>query len=256
MLQCPNYRFLLFRNMIFTKQSVIYLLCIASTLQCSPAIFYIEGNTGTGKTTILHALAKKHPEVIVLEEPVTSVQNVQGINALELMYEDQKRWALTVNLLYYVFHIQQLQLAMESNPDGIIISDRSLFSGIAFCNADAAAGVLHPLEPILYKKLSHTTSSLIPKPRGIIYMRANPEVSFQRICTRSRKEEAHITSNYWEMLHEGHEHMLLHNKPEALADVPILVIDCNQDMHANPDFVSDTIVKIEQFMKTCIAQKK
>ncbi len=231
------------------KHFVVFLCCFTFAIESTPSIFYIEGNTGSGKTTIARALAKKNPSFVMLEEPVQQVQSTNGINALQMMYDNQERWGLTVNLLYYAFHIKNLKKAIADFPDSIIVSDRSLFSGHAFCYADEKSGLLHPLEGILYRELSGAISPALPKPSGIIYIRTDPEISFARICTRSRKEEAGIDATYWHTLHEGHEQMLIHNRPEGIADVPVLVLECNEDMRQNASFISNTIRAIEEFIR-------
>ena len=227
----------------------------ACNVYATPPIFYIEGNTGSGKTTLLHALAKKNPNFVVLEEPVAQVKNVNGINALRMMYEDQKRWSLTVHLLYYVFHIHNLQKAIAQFPNNIIISDRSIFSGPIFCSAEKESGHFHPLEEILYNKLFNLSASSIPKPHGFIYVRTNPEVSFERINKRLRKEEMHIDLAYWKKLHDAHEKMLIKTKT-IIGDVPVLVLEGDSDMHQNPSFITDSIRTIELFIQECIKEHK
>ena len=232
-----------------------YLLitCIAMSASNynTPPIFYIEGNTGSGKTTLLYALAEKNPNFVVLEEPVAQVQDVNGINALHMMYEDQRRWSFTVHLLYYVFHIHDLQKAMAQFPHNIIISDRSIFSGPIFCSAEKESGHFHPLEEILYNKLFNLSASSIPKPHGFIYVRTNPKVIFERINKRLRKEEMHIDLAYWKKLHDAHENMLIKTKT-IIGDVPVLVLEGDSDMHQNPSFITDTIHTIELFIQECI----
>jgi deoxyadenosine/deoxycytidine kinase len=167
------------------------------------------------------------------------------------MYENQKRWSLTVNLLYHVFHIQNLQKTMLQFPDKIIISDRSLFSGHAFCYADTQSGILHPIENILYKKISHIAASTVPKPHGFIYIRTQPEISFERICKRKRKEEAHIDAEYWKKLHEGHEHMFFHDN-SITKNIPLLILEYNDNMHEKETCIAQAIQKITSFIQQCI----
>ncbi len=213
-------------------------------------LFYIEGNTGSGKTTLLRALAQRNPDFVTLEEPVTDVQNVQGINALHMMYADQKRWSLTVYLLYYAFHIKQLKKTILSFSKSVIVSDRSIYSGLAFSYADQVAGVLHPLENILYEQLIEIASSTLAKPYGFIYVRTKPEISFERINKRKRAEETKVPFNYWKSLHEAHERMFF-QKNNFINDIPVLVLDYDSNADKN-EAISEAIQRIEVFIKTCI----
>lgn len=235
---------------------LMFIAMSSSYLHSSSPIFYIEGSTGAGKTTLIRALAEKNPDFVVLEEPVAAVQNVNGINALQLMYEDQARWSLNVYLLYYVYHMHNMQNALSKYPNSTIVSDRSIFTGYPFCYADSISGHLHPLENSLYQELSKLSASNIPKPHGFIYLRTSPEVSFERICKRQRKEEADVDIQYWKNIHEGHEKMLVHKTVGPLADVPVLVIEADCDMHQNSSFIPDSIRTIEQFMQQCIREHK
>ena len=50
----------------------------------SKYIFSIEGNIGSGKTTIIHHLQKIYgDQVILVEEPVKDWQNLEGENLLK-----------------------------------------------------------------------------------------------------------------------------------------------------------------------------
>jgi deoxyadenosine/deoxycytidine kinase len=234
---------------------VLFIAMSTCNIYGTPPIFYIEGNTGSGKTTLLYALAEKNSNFVVLEEPVAQVQNVDGINALHMMYTDQSRWSFTVHLFYYIFHIHNLQKAISQFPHNIIITDRSIFSGQAFCYAEKESGHFHHLEEILYKELSKLSSSSIPKPHGFIYLRTSPEISFERISRRRRKEEAHVDIEYWKNLHEGHENMLIKTKT-IIGDIPVLVLEGDSNMHQNPSFITDSIRTIELFIQQCIKEHK
>ena len=46
-------------------------------------IFSIEGNIGSGKTTIIHHLQRLYKDVLLVEEPVKEWQNLEGENLLK-----------------------------------------------------------------------------------------------------------------------------------------------------------------------------
>ena len=69
-------------------------------------------------------------------------------------------------------------------------------------------------------------------PKGFIYLSVDPEVAYERIKKRNRASEKQITLAYLKQIHEKHEQFLVRKEgvlPE-LASVPLLVIDCNQEI--------------------------
>lgn len=213
----------------------------------TPPFFCIEGNTGSGKSTLLRALVAKNNHYVALDEPVADAQDVEGINALQLLYENQKRWALTVNLLFYTLHVKNIKNALSKFSDRIIVTDRSLFSGAAFCAADRAAGKFHPLEDIVYRNMTSLSCNSAPKPQGFVYVRTEPEICFDRINKRSRSEELTVPLAYWKKLHEAHEQLFIARSP-LIEDIPVLVLDYNEDLNQNEKCVEQALQKIETFM--------
>jgi len=56
-----------------------------------PLFISIEGNIGSGKSTILKIIRENFPELNILDEPLTEWQNVgekKNINLLGLYYQD------------------------------------------------------------------------------------------------------------------------------------------------------------------------
>ena len=72
-----------------------------------------------------------------------------------------------------------------------------------------------------------------------IYLRCNPNTSFERIKKRGREEEKNITLEYLEKLHKYHEEWLL-NVPD------VLIIDCDKDFENNLEYQTELINKIKQ----------
>ena len=80
------------------------------------------------------------------------------------------------------------------------------------------------------------------KPKGFIYLRASPEISFERIKKRSRSGEETIPFEYLKELHNKHENWLM-DEPN------VLVLDVNEDFENNPDKLSEMIQQVLMFIK-------
>ena len=64
------------------------------------------------------------------------------------------------------------------------------------------------------------------KPDGIIYLRAEPETSYERIKKRSRDEESIIPLDYFKQIHEKHENWLQNENN-------VLILDANVEFENN-----------------------
>ena len=63
------------------------------------AIYSIEGNIGSGKSTFLNLLKVHVPQINVIPEPVAEWQKVsQKYNLLDEYYKDPNRWAFTFQI--------------------------------------------------------------------------------------------------------------------------------------------------------------
>jgi|SRR5579872_1645568 deoxyadenosine/deoxycytidine kinase len=221
------------------------------TVSSQPAIFCIEGNTGSGKTTLLEALCKKNPHFILVKEPVDEIQNHAGENLLQRCYEDLSRWSFTCNLAFLVYHIKELQKMISRYPNKIYITDRSIFGLMhAFIPLDHDIGCIKNSELLLYKQLFDLMVAQFGKPAGFIYVRTNPDVTYQRINNRARIEELSVPLKYWEQLHAKYEVMFIHKKSEIeyLKDVPLLIIDGNRDVKQSAHHMDSAIKEMETFI--------
>lgn len=89
-----------------------------------PFTVLIEGNIGSGKTTYLKYF-EKFNDVCLLTEPVEKWRNVNGVNLLELMYRDPKKWAMPFQS--YVT-LTMLQSHTAPTDKKLKIMERSIFS--------------------------------------------------------------------------------------------------------------------------------
>lgn len=197
----------------------------------------VEGNIASGKTTFLKYL-QNHDNIEVFFEPVESWRNLNGSNLLKLMYQDPEKW---------IFHFQSyatltiLENHLKKCPKNIKIMERSIYSARhCFLKMLYETNKIRKESyDILNKWYEFAENQFEFQPDGIIYLKTAPKVAYQRVKLRGRKEEASITENYLQQLHDYHESWLNQQNKE----IPVLVL--NGDL--NEELIQKEYEKIKNF---------
>ena len=188
-------------------------------------MLFLEGNIGAGKSSFLQILAD-HLDCKVIFEPHNRWQGLNGEgNLLDLFYKNPKRWAYTFETYTLLTRLLDHQIHVHDQPTGFVISERSPYSGRhCFAANTHAQGYLTDLEWEVYQSLcNHLFEEHVAKPSGIIYLRTDPKVCYERLHIRNRSEEASLPLSYLEQIHTQHENWLLNN-PQ---NIPVLILDGN-----------------------------
>lgn len=187
----------------------------------------IEGNIGSGKSTLVHRLAEEL-SLRTLPEPVdewSSVHDDDGKNIIERFYQDPKRNAHLFQSIAFRTRVKGL-LAVEKGVP--IITERSIFTDRnIFAKNLHEKGELTPIEWNDYDQWFHfITSSLKEKivPDVYIYVRAEPKTCMERIKKRGRSGEDSISMEYLTELHIKHDEWLMREDSKK-----IFIIDANGD---------------------------
>lgn len=155
-------------------------------------ILSIEGNIGSGKSTIINFLRfLKSDNIIFVDEPVSEWQNIKSDNknALELFYENQKDNSFWFQVLAYITRLKNLMQAIKDNPNKIIISERSIYTDkYIFAKMLYEKNYISDIE---YKTYNYwfDTFKEITNVDVILYVNTNPEECMKRIIKRNRDEE-------------------------------------------------------------------
>tara|TARA_B100001250_G_scaffold2806_1_gene2391 strand:+ start:4923 stop:5585 length:663 start_codon:yes stop_codon:yes gene_type:complete len=169
-------------------------------------IFSIEGNVGSGKSTLVNYL-KQHfddksingKNVVFLQEPVSRWENIKepssGKNIIQLFYENQHKYSFSFQMLAYISRLNEITSALE-NTDNIIICERSVFTD---CNVFAKmlydTGKIQDVEYQIYNMWFDYFENKLAK-HHFIYIRTSPEICKGRVVKRNRKGEENITLDY------------------------------------------------------------
>jgi deoxyadenosine/deoxycytidine kinase len=168
----------------------------------SKYIFSIEGNIGSGKTTIIHHLQRLYKDVLLVEEPVKDWQNLEGENLLKKKNEDLNRWGYSFEAYVLITKMNELTKIADSDKK-IVLIERCMLTDKAFFDVNVQNGFSTPMEEAMFQNLFEFLSrNIYPKLSGIIYLDTPVEECIKRMEERGRKEEKSIKADYLTQLDE------------------------------------------------------
>ena len=202
----------------------------------SKKIYALEGNIGSGKTTIMKIISNHFKDVEFIEEPVKQWQNLGGMNLLDSFYSDPKRWGFSFEFFSMLTKIEALLKAAESDKP-IIIIERSIFSNRVFMDLSKELGKLDTMEYcMLINTYNFYLAHVYPQISGVIYLDTPVNECIKRITKRNRGEECTIEKSYLEAIK---------NKMDEMCNSSTMIViridgmyDCNRDVKRVCDDIS------------------
>jgi deoxyadenosine/deoxycytidine kinase len=225
----------------------------------SPIIISIEGNIGTGKSTLIEKIQQYFDIYSIdicntpckfgfIPEPVNiwnSVTDNDGVTILEKYYQDQHKYAFPFQMMAYISRLSIMRDALKEDYD-VIIMERSMFTDCeVFAKMLYDDKKIETIEYNIYKKWFDEFIDDFPEIHHI-YIQADPTVSAERVIKRGRQGET-IPLSYLQTCHEYHEHWLLSEEDEQES---ILLLDGNKEL--TDDDYDDWLCSIEDFICTKI----
>ena len=190
-------------------------------------IVTIEGNIGSGKSTIINYLKNlDNKNIVFVDEPVNEWLNIKsnGKNALELFYEDQDKNSFWFQILAYITRLRNLLETIKTNPNKIIITERSIYTDkYVFAQMLFDSGKINDIEFKTYNYWFDTFEN-DTKIDVILYVNTQPEECMNRIKTRNRSEENGVELEYLIGCHNKHIEWLKNEKNSK-----IIYINGHQD---------------------------
>ena len=211
----------------------------------SKFIFSIEGNIGSGKTTIIHHLQRLYKDVILVEEPVKDWQDIEGENLLKKKNEDLNRWGYSFEA--YVLITKMNELTKFANSDKkIILIERCMLTDKAFFDVNVENNKSNPMEEAMFKDLyEFLSNNVYPKLNGIIYLDTPVEECIKRMKERGRKEEQSLTAEYLTQLDKHFK------KVVNESGIPVLYLNGKYDLKTD---LSKIEKKLTDFVKENITE--
>jgi deoxyadenosine/deoxycytidine kinase len=176
-------------------------------------LIVIVGVSGVGKTTLAHALSKKHNFAMALEQ-----HNERPFQAL---FKQDARYALANQMDYLLYRAEQERELRKGDIPALMDGGLDLdFYG--FTRLFHTRGFLSSAEFDLCYRFYSFTRSLLPPPDLVIALSADAHIISQRLASRNR---INIASNEDADLLEGYVNKWLESIPES----KILKLNVSQD---------------------------
>ena len=214
-------------------------------------MYFLEGNQGVGKSTFLKLLNKHLPEIEIQLEPLENWQKKRhGQSLLKNFFDDISRWSFTMDSFTLMCRVKE-HLINQRHTNLNRLLERSIYSGYyGYAMAGYKSGGMTEMEWQLYNEWFDYLTANCKPPVGFIYLKSDPEVAFARAQKRARAEESSCTLDFFKILGKMHDNFLIDKsnvKPE-IKNIPVLVLDCNQEFEADENVLAGHLDKIQQFL--------
>jgi len=154
----------------------------------------IEGNIGSGKTTLSKLLAERWGSRLMLEE-------FKDNPFLPKFYQDPKQhgFALELSFLAERYHQKRNELNRTDLFHPGLVCDYSFAKSLVFARIN-----LDTDEFELYQNLFSIIHGRLPKPDLLVFLYCSPEKSQRQIRKRGREYEQEIDLNYLNRINQGY----------------------------------------------------
>lgn len=213
-------------------------------------IISVEGNIGSGKSTLIKYMKENlthlnNKSIIYLPEPVNiweSIKGTDGKNMIQKFYENQERYSFSFQMMAYISRLKIFKDAINENPNAIIITERCLLTDYnIFAKMLYESGKILQEEYDIYKKWFDYFNDI--KINHILYIKTDPDVSYERCLKRNRSGENNISFEYLQECNRMHEEWI-----QQVDDVYTM----NGNMNNLMDNYEDEINKIKNVIENKI----
>ena len=214
-------------------------------------IFSIEGNIGSGKSTIvkhLQEMMQDERSFVFVQEPVDtweSIKDDDDVSILANFYKSQKKFAFPFQMMAYISRLALLRKVIRDNPGKHIICERSVYTDRnVFAKMLREDGKITKINYSIYNMWFDEFLEDV-KIDNYIYIKASPFVCCTRINKRNRSGEEGIPVEYLQRCGMAHDEWLLQNNNN-------LVLDVNQNVEENPQILQRWMQEIKNYIENKI----
>jgi len=196
-----------------------------------PFVIAIEGNIGSGKSTMINYL-KQFDDVQCHPEPLGKWTDVSGENLLAKLYEDPQRWSFQFQSYVQLTRLQIVTEKMAAGKRTKVLERSVQNNRFCFLELTKKTGNLTEQEFCVLDAWWNWLDDHMGLDLDlIVYLRTTPEVAYERMRSRGRWEEDGAPFSYLQSLHNCYEDWLIHKKfGDAHELPPVLVLDADQNM--------------------------
>lgn len=189
----------------------------------------VEGNIGSGKTSLVKMLTKELSAHSIYEE-------FSDNPFLPKFYAEPEKHAFPLELSFLAERYHQLKKELNTRD----LFHKNIISDYYFIKSLIFAEITLPEDEFaLYKKLFHIIHQKLPQPDLLIYLYSDVERLQKNISKRGRDYESQITDDYLKKIHKGYFNFLSQQNT-----FPVLILNLT-----NIDFVEQK----EDFMKILVS---
>ena len=154
----------------------------------------VEGNIGSGKTSLSLLLAEKYQTGILLEKFIDNP-------FLPKFYQEPERFAFSVETAFLAERYHQFQKEfMPLRDRGLpVISDYSFYKSLIFAQEN-----LEPSEFELFSNLFQIINKQLPQPQLFVYLHNGADQRLQTIKKRNREFELDLSDTYLNKIARGY----------------------------------------------------
>lgn len=198
-------------------------------------IISVEGNIGSGKSTLLNKMKEKNMSAYFIQEPVdewNTIIDEHGETILGQFYKDQEKYSFPFQMMAYITRLKKIQESLNTDNDVFIMerslqTDTEIFEKMLYDDKK-----LNTYEHQIYLKWVSCFSNTL-NANKTIYIRVDPEISYQRIKERNRNGEDTISLEYLKKCHDYHETMISKINPKQL-----LILNGNENIYENENVLN------------------
>jgi deoxyadenosine/deoxycytidine kinase len=153
---------------------------------------------------------------------------------LQKFYKNQKMYSFSFQMMAFISRFSILRETVRQHPSAIIITERCLYTDkYVFAKMLFEMKNIEDVNYQIYNKWFEEFALEFPINK-IIYIKATPEICFNRIKKRDRTGESNIPLDYLIQCNTYHDEMM-----KILSSVEIIELDGNIDIYENPTIMKD-----------------
>lgn len=198
-------------------------MVVPKTTNIKPIIISIEGNIGSGKSTLVKYLKKVNKDWIFLDEPVgewEALKNEDDKSLLQCFYGDMSRWSYTFQNYAFITRMRKLIKACKKRytKPTIIVTERSVYTDRhVFAEMLLKDGKMSQMEMDIYLNWFNLLLEFATIDH-VVYLRTDSKKCLERIQKRAREGEDNITIDYLLSLEQQHDKWINNHQPSLLLD--------------------------------------